>query len=631
MSKSSLLRSVVTEYGVSWAVNRSLYSLKLRLMRTVPWTGQWFETKAKTKVERLDIFSFDAQKIAFFLKNLPKEKQIDLIENADKACNGQILGFSSIELDYGYPVQWQLNPLTKKSSNSTQKWYLIPDFDKDRGDIKVIWEISRFSHFYLFARAFLLTGNRKYYKAFSSQLSDWLEKNPYSYGANYKCGQECALRLINALMVYSVFHKLEVATDKDEANIKELINCCYRKILSNFFYAYRCIKNNHTISELVGMIIGAWCCNDARQVEKAYNLLGKVILQQFSEDGGYTQFSFNYQRLALQDIECVLSLEPKTHLYLCGEAIERIKKSCLLMYQCQSSNGDLPNYGSNDGALIFPVTSCGYRDFRPVLNSLYMLTEGSRLYPAGLYDEESLWFSKNDTKSQLAELQRASCAFPEAGLFGLRDQRSMVMVVLNDYQTRPAHMDQLHIDLWIDDVNVLCDCGTYSYASEFGSFLLSTSGHNSVKVLRREQMNRHGAFMMSDWTKRKSFSFTDSSFTGVMMSRNGYQQERRIHKVDDGYQIQDSVTALDTSITSIDILFHTPCEVVKQGVTWLLMSQSKPLCSLAFDCGNVFVETTSRSLYYLQEENCNLIRVHMGAFSQRAKLNTKIKILKDKE
>ncbi len=44
----------------------------------------------------------------------------------------------------------------------------------------------------------LLTDDEKYYKAFQAQLHDWLENNEYGYGANFKCGQECSLRVVNA-------------------------------------------------------------------------------------------------------------------------------------------------------------------------------------------------------------------------------------------------------------------------------------------------------------------------------------------------------------------------------------------------------------------------------------------------
>ena len=114
------------------------------------------------------------------------------------------------------------------------KWYKIPDFDKERGDIKVIWEASRFSHFITLARAYLLTGNEKYYKAFNSQLTDWLDKNKYSFGANYKCSQECSLRMVNALLAYSIFKASGIIVPVDSGNMKLLVHRCYKKILIKY-------------------------------------------------------------------------------------------------------------------------------------------------------------------------------------------------------------------------------------------------------------------------------------------------------------------------------------------------------------------------------------------------------------
>lgn len=107
----------------------------------------------------------------------------EIIKRADLALEGKVYAFSSQLLDYGQPIDWQLNPLTGKRTNSVTKWYKIPDFDSERGDIKVIWEMSRFSHLYYFLRAYMLTKDEKYYNGFSNQISDWLSKNSYSYGA----------------------------------------------------------------------------------------------------------------------------------------------------------------------------------------------------------------------------------------------------------------------------------------------------------------------------------------------------------------------------------------------------------------------------------------------------------------
>lgn len=602
----SVIKSIIRENGFGWVVNRGLYSIKLKSLRIIPKTENFYEKKVRFPA-RLDIFNVNTEALKKFINALPDEKKDELIKLADDASEGRILGFSSIELDYGNPVDWQLNPLTGKRCNEKVKWYQIPDFDSERGDIKVTWEISRFSHFVTLARAYLLTENQKYYKAYCEQLSDWLQKNNYSFGANYKCGQECSLRMVNVLLAYSVFKGENLATEVDEDNLRKLVMCCYRKILSNFFYAYKCIKNNHTISELLGMIVGAWCCGEDVKLRKAYAMLDEVIDEQFFDDGGYRQYSFNYQRLALQDLECVIAVSRQTGLELSEKSKNKVLKSAWLFYQCQDESGDVPNYGSNDGTLVFPVTSCGYRDFRPVTVGIYGLLKQQKPYEAGIYDEEYLWFSGNDiSELETVRLKRLSQQFSQAGLFIIRNNKSWLMAVLNQFQSRPAQMDQLHIDLWIDGINVLCDTGTYSYAGNAGKELRSASGHNSVVVTETEQMNSHGPFMIYDWTKRMKYSWVPDKFYGHMKSRNGYEHIRDVKKTDSGYEITDRVLSGDNR--SYKILYHTPCGVQKKGSSIELVHNGRVLCEI--ECNRtVKIRKAVRSLFYMKADEINEIVV----------------------
>jgi len=250
-----IIKSLLTEYGLKWTINRSLYSMKLIMMSKIPITEKIFEKDITIK--RIDIFKFNTALIKDYLQNLKDDKKGSIILIADKAIDGIINGFSSTELNYGNPINWHLNPLTGVESKRNVKWYRIPDFNTKIGDIKVIWEASRFTHFIYFCRAYLITGKLKYYEAFSSQLKDWLEDNPYSYGVNYKCGQEATLRMINVLITYAVFSTYGLITEDDKVNIIKLVEGSYKKVLSNFFYAHKCIKNNHTFSEILGLIIGA--------------------------------------------------------------------------------------------------------------------------------------------------------------------------------------------------------------------------------------------------------------------------------------------------------------------------------------------------------------------------------------
>ncbi|MDD4781092.1 MAG: heparinase II/III family protein [Tissierellia bacterium] len=605
-----MIKSLINEYGLPWVFNRLLYSAKLKMMRTIPSTEKFFEKAVAIK--RIDIFDIDVHRLEQFLIDLPSEKKKEIITIADKASEGKIKVFSSIELDYGNPINWHYNPITKAEVDKTLKWYKIPDFDPERGDIKVIWEASRFVHFFYFARAYLITKEQKYYDAFSYQLKNWIKDNRYSYGANYKCGQEATLRMINALITYSVFRSCGLYNQIDVDNLCKLVEGSYKKVLSNFFYAHKCIKNNHTISEITGLIVGAWCSHDKKSLEQAYRLLDKEIEKQFFKDGGYIQHSFNYQRFALQLMEFILKISKKTTMYMSDRSKSLIKSSVLLMYQMQDDTGDVPNYGSNDGALIFPVTSCGYRDFSPVINTLYALLEGKRIYNTGDYDEELLWFiDKKIEEIPITEIKRISSEFKQSGFYSLRYENSFLMVILQNFKTRPAQMDQLHIDIWHKGKNILCDSGTYSYATDIGKQLALTAAHNTVKVDNNEQMKKHGPFLIYDWTSSRDVIHNSNSFSGTMVSKNGYKHTRDIKITSWGYKINDKVIG---NASYCEFYFHTPFEVkIIQG-GFELLDKDVVLCKVEVDSKGIVLNKAYRSLYYLKKEeiNCASIRCNMN-------------------
>jgi hypothetical protein len=618
-----MIKSLITEYGLPWVFNRSLYSAKLKMMRTMPSTEKFFEKAVAIK--RVNIFDIDVHRLEKFLIDLPDEKKKEIIIIADKAIKGKIKAFSSIELDYGDSINWNYNPIKKVEIDKTLKWYKIPDFDPERGDIKVIWEASRFTHFYYFARAYLITKEQKYYDAFSNQLKSWINENSYSYGANYKCGQEATLRMINALITYSVFKACGFDNQTDQDNLHKLVEGSYKKVLSNFFYAHKCIKNNHTLSEITGLIIGAWCSDDKKSLEQAYRLLDKEIEKQFFIDGGYIQHSFNYQRFALQLMEFILKISKKTNMYMSDRSKSLIKDSVLLMYQMQDDTGDVPNYGSNDGALIFPVTSCGYRDFRPVINILYALLEGKRIYNTGDYDEELLWFiDKRIEEIPITEIKRISSEFKQSGFYSLRHENGFLMVILQNFKTRPAQMDQLHIDIWHKGKNILCDSGTYSYATDIGEQLALTAAHNTVKVVNKEQMKKHGPFLIYDWTSSRDVIHNSNSFSGTMVSKNGYKHTRDIKITSWGYKISDKVSGNDNYC---EFYFHSPCEVKIIHEGFELLDKDAVICKVEVSGGEIVINKVYRSLYYLKKEEINCVSVRCNMNNKKCSIEFDIRLI----
>lgn len=611
-----MIRAILKEYGLIWILHRILYSLKLKTLKKIPIFEKCFE-KRNIKIKRIDIYDCkNIKNIETFLKNISFDEKRRIINEAEDILKGKINAFSAIKLDYGKKMEWGKNPITNKEYSLEKKWYKIPDFNEEIGDIKVIWEFSRMCYLIKLVRAYIINKDERYYLKFSEIIKSWINQNKYSYGPNYKCGQESSIRVLNLLIVSAIFKEYKKLTIEDEENIKKIVRDSYKKLYSNFYYAKNCIKNNHTISELIGLVVCSWCNEEDYNVKKYFFLLEKEIDRQFFKDGGYIQYSFNYQRMVLQLIEFIIQIQGKIKLKLSNKIYKKIENSILLMAKVMSENGNLPNYGSNDGSLIFPVTSCEYNDFRPTLNSLYYLLKGKKLFQSNKLVEEIYWFSNNEEKGikkkKLENLEDKSNEFFEAGIYILKNNESLMMILLQEFKTRPSQMDQLHIDLWYKNINVLCDSGTYSYALDLGKKLSLTEAHNTIKISKREQMNKIGEFLIYDWTEVKEKFITKDSFIGSYKSKNGYIHKRVIQIKENEYRIIDTIEVIkNMKDEKVDVIFHTPCEIKILMNEIELYFKGNKICSI-FTSDEKYLEKGIRSLYYLHKEEINIIRLRQN-------------------
>ena len=79
----------------------------------------------------------------------------------------------------------------------------------------------------------------------------------------------------------------------------------------------------------------------------------------------------------------------------------------------------------------------------------------------------------------------------------------MVMMRYPRFKFRPSHADALHVDLWINDLNILRDGGTYSYNTDpkWMNYFSGTESHNTIQFDDMEQMPRISRFLFGDWLK----------------------------------------------------------------------------------------------------------------------------------
>ena len=131
-----------------------------------------------------------------------KVKDENIIPLAKEILRGEHLYFFHHHISSKTLPDWFANPFENKQVKklNTAHWSIISDFNQ--GDIKCIWELSRFAWAYPLLRAYSLTNDESFSAAFWRLVEDWVQKNPPNKGVHWKCGQEITLRMLALVTGY---------------------------------------------------------------------------------------------------------------------------------------------------------------------------------------------------------------------------------------------------------------------------------------------------------------------------------------------------------------------------------------------------------------------------------------------
>ncbi len=430
------------------------------------------------------------------------------IKQSAKILKGGLKFFNHNWIATRFPAEWHKNPVTSQNVPSSKHWSTINEFGY--GDIKLVWEMSRFSFTYPLVRAYWRSGDEEYAEAFWETVEDWKVANPPNCGINWKCGQEIAFRVMAWIFGLYGFLNASVTTPQRVALLAQMIAVCGQRIVGNIGYALS-QRNNHGISEALGLwtigLLFPELRNAERWREKGRRYLEEQGKSLIYEDGSFSQHSVNYHRLMLHDYLWAFRLGDLHKQPLSEELTDRVAKAAEWLYQLQDEKtGRLPYYGQNDGALVLPLNNCDYLDFRPVTQAAHYYFTGERLFDGGPWDEDLLWlFGPDALSAPVRPGTRKDFAAPEGGCYVLRTDTGFAFARCATFRDRPGQADMLHVDLWWRGHNIALDAGTYSYNAPepWNNPLAHTAYHNTVIVDDRDQMDRAGKFLWFPWLKGK--------------------------------------------------------------------------------------------------------------------------------
>jgi len=552
-NKIQNLINYISTMGVSWILFRIKYYLQLKY--------DYFVKNDLKIVNKIKIYKNVELPLWFNIYNLNITTDTQHINIADNAIKGKIRVFSHEYLDYGTPKQSHYNPITNVTIDNKLHWSKIPDFSS-LGDIKIPWELSRFPHFYSYIKAHKITQEQKYIDAFRNDMSEWLEQNQFPNGMNFKCGQEMTFRIFTILISLNYF---EPFLDKMFINkITTYFILSGYRIEENIDYAVISVRNDHAISEAIGLIILGLLFH--KQILDALNWLtmGKKILldeleKQIYADGSYLCHSFIYQREILDELSLLLFILKKNYPeenQLIKHITLKNNQMILFLYSFTQNNGFLPNYGSNDGANLFPVIESDYRDFRCSLNFASTVINNTILFDTHLDLLE--FFSISNYK---VVLPHKRYKFDDGGYYILKNKNLFLFTRCHTYRDRPSQNDMLHLDIWHKGRNIFCDAGTYSYNTDktFQNNFTGTLGHNTVMINDTNQMQPVLNFGYSNWTESQCIECNRTKFTGVTYAYKknfGIIHKRNLELKENKITIIDTLSNI-SSKTNVKQIWNT--------------------------------------------------------------------------
>lgn len=465
-----------------------------------------------------------------------------IIERADHCCayRFDLLGYTGLQ--FGYPVDWHLDPVSGLRAPMSH-WSTIPYLDPGAvGDKKITWELNRHQFIVTLGQAYRLTGDERYAETFVKLVSSWMDANPPKRGINWVSSLEVAFRVISWLWA---MHLLISSSRLTPSFIGRLLK--YLVVQGHHietYLSYYFSPNTHLTGEALGLFYLGSTLPELSGAERWRALGLKILLQQLPvqvrEDGVYFEQTSYYHRY---------TTDFYLHFYLMAHvqgvslpALVEQKLQLLLDHLMWISrpDGSSPYVGDDDGGVLLSLGVRPRNDFRNTLALGAALFKNPRWkYVAGQEQPELLWLLGPEGIASYDDLESVSPSenaksFGTGGYFVMRsdwsDRSSYLLVDCGPHGTMNcghAHADALSFDYSACGVAWIVDPGTYTYTGDLQlrNYFRSTPAHNTLTIDDLSQSAPGGPFSWSTIGTSRALNLIETSrwlcFTG---QHEGYRR-----------------------------------------------------------------------------------------------------------
>jgi hypothetical protein len=478
----------------------------------------------------------------------------------------------------------------------------------DYGDIKLVWELGRFTWVLDLVRAWLVSDDDSHIDTMFRLIDDFIDNNPLYVGPHWTSEQEVAIRALMLVYILEVLRHHEYLDEQRLLTMHALLELHGIYLEQNLEYAEIAIRNNHLIYGAVGLyaISSALPCHKDcdRWHKRSRIILKEAAEEQWFPDGGYVQPSHNYHRSAWHGMlwARMIALELRDNDLVTG--IDRNLERSLQFFvsQMDPASGRLPNWGPNDGALIGSWTECNYTDYRPLVQTLSLIGRGVKAFSSGPWDEEAFWFiGRSALECDVKPICVDSNAhFIHQGLYVFRHSPSNYSVMRsgNILSRYGQQADQLHVDIWSGGRNIAIDAGSYNYNRSLSvhNWFRGTLSHNTVIVGEVDQMIPHRTFKYLNWTKGFAKQIDLNNYPSIVGVHDGYT------RLEGKWCHARVLTYIDSSLFILDRVWplRPTAESTKLRLHWQFDLEIE---SLSEDAGVVNINCDHNRLLFLCSQN----------------------------
>jgi len=558
----------------------------------------------------------------FFVQALAKKQLVSLIrrqfphlameivKEAEKVCQHEFgpLGFGPVNLDKfaeqhggreecGY-LSWHFDFKTGYKWNP-RKFYKEIEIPRDKADIKVPWELSRFQHSVVLGQAYWLTGDERYADEFVRQVSDWIDQNPHKFGVNWACTMDVAIRAVNWCWGYCFFKDSQAFTDDFLIKFLKSILVHGRHIMANLERSPDGVNSNHYLSDIVGLVYLGVMFPEFKEAKRWREFgVGELVNEmkkQVYPDGVDYEGSVSYHRLVTELFISATLLCLKNGIAFPDWYMKRLEKMIEFVMFYTKPDGSAPQIGDNDDGRLHILSNYGNWNR---LDHRYLLSIGASFFDradfkeaSGGFHEEAFWLLGKEGLEKFNELSKQDCpvsskAFPNGGFYVMRsDNLYMIVDCIPADSKSPSghkHNSRLSFDLFAYDKSFIVDPGAYIYTadSNMRNLFRSTRYHNTVVVDDQEQnrffesllfsISRDAVVKINKWETSEEYDFLDAEHYGYRRLSDPVIHRRQIYfnKREGYWLIKDILNA--KGLHKFDLYFHfAPMKV--------LLDEERPL------------------------------------------------------